>query len=95
MWGRYRVTQGRLVSLMLAAGVVSVSRQYTARNNAVALPGYTRLDASTSYELAGPKLTLALVAQNLTNRRYATSGTGTTFVVAPLRRVAVQLTSAF
>jgi hypothetical protein len=36
-----------------------------------------------------------VVAQNLTDRRYATSGTSSTFIVAPARRVAVQLTSAF
>jgi outer membrane receptor protein involved in Fe transport len=67
----------------------------TARNNLTTLPRYTRVDASTSYELAGPRLTLALIAQNLTNRRYATSGAGATFIAAPLRRVSLQLTTVF
>ena len=80
---------------MLAGGVVAVASQYTARNNLTVLPSYTRFDASTSYELAGPRLTLALIAQNLPNERYATSGTATTFIAAPLRRVALQLTSVF
>ena len=95
IWARYRMTQGRLSGLMLAGGVVSVGSQYTARNNLIALPHYTRVDASTSYELAGPRLTLALVAQNLTNRQYATTGAGATFIAAPLRRVSLQLTTVF
>ena len=95
IWARYRLTQGGLSGLMLAGGVVSVASQYTARNNVISLPRYTRVDASTSYELAGPRLTLALVAQNLTNRRYATTGSGATFIAAPLRRVALQLTTVF
>ena len=95
IWARYRMTQGRLSGLMLAGGVVSVGSQYTAGNNLIALPHYTRADVSTSYELAGPRLTLALVAQNLTNRHYATTGAGATFIAAPLRRVSLQLTTVF
>ena len=93
IWARYRITQSGLSGLMLAGGVVSVGSQYTARNNLVTLPRYTRVDASTSYELAGPRLTLGLVVQNLTNRHYATTGAGATFIAAPLRRVALQVTT--
>jgi iron complex outermembrane receptor protein len=95
IWTRYRVTQGRLSGLMLAGGVVSVASQYTARNNLIALPHYTRVDASTSYEFAGPRLTLAVIVHNLTNRHYATTGAGATFIAAPLRRIALQLTTLF
>jgi iron complex outermembrane receptor protein len=95
LWARYRVLEGTLRSLMVAAGVVHVSDLFTARDNLIVVPAFTRLDASTSYELAGPRLTVGLVAQNLTNRRYATSGSGAVLFAAPLRRLAVQLTSAF
>jgi iron complex outermembrane receptor protein len=95
IWARYRMTQGRFSGLMLAGGVISVASQYTARNNLVTLPHYTRVDASTSHDLAGPRLTVGLVAQNLTNRRYATTRAGATFIAAPLRRVALQVTTLF
>ena len=95
LWMRYRVPQGLLKSLMIAGGVVHVSDRFAARDNLVVTPGYTRLDGSASYELVGPRLTLGLVAQNLTNRRYVTSGMGAIFIAGSPRRVAVQLTSAF
>ena len=95
VWGRYRFTQGGLSGLMLAGGVVSVASQYTARNNLTALPHYTRIDASTSYEFAAPGLKLALIVQNLTNRQYATTGAGATFIAAPLRRMTVELAKRF
>ena len=80
---------------MVAGGVVYVAERFTARDNAVVVPAFTRLDGSASYELAGPRLVLGLVAQNLTDRRYVTSGNGGIFFVGPTRRVAVQLTSMF
>jgi outer membrane receptor protein involved in Fe transport len=95
LWMRYRFPSGILSRLMLAGGAIHVTRQFTGRDNAIVAPGFTRLDASTSYELAGPGLMLGLVAQNLTNRRYVTSGAGATLYAAPLRRLAVQLMSAF
>jgi outer membrane receptor protein involved in Fe transport len=95
LWMRYRVPQGPLHKLMVAGGVVYVSDRFTARDNAVVTPAYTRLDGSTSYELSGPRLTIGLVAQNLTNRRYVTSGAGAVFFAGPPRRLAVQLTSVF
>jgi iron complex outermembrane receptor protein len=95
VWTRYRVARGSRTGPMLAAGVVSVGPQYTSRNNLIAIPGYLRLDASTSYDLAGPRLTVALIGQNLTDRRYATTGAGATFIAAPQRRLALQLTTLF
>jgi outer membrane receptor protein involved in Fe transport len=95
LWMRYRFPQNVVSGLLVAGGVVHVSERFTARDNLVVTPAFTRLDASTSYELAGPRLTLGLVAQNLTNRHYVTSGAGAVFFAGPLRRIAVQLTSAF
>jgi outer membrane receptor protein involved in Fe transport len=80
---------------MVAGGIVYVAERFTARDNAFVVPAFTRLDGSASYELAGPRLVLGLVAQNLTDRRYVTSGNGGIFFVGPTRRVAVQLTSMF
>ena len=95
LWMRYRVPHGLFQKLMVAGGVVYVAERFTARDNAVVVPAFTRLDGSASYELAGPRLVLGLVAQNLTDRRYVTSGNGGIFFVGPTRRVAVQLTSMF
>lgn len=95
LWTRYRFSQGLLRSLMVAGGVVHVSDRFAGRDNLVMVPSFTRIDTSASYELAGPRLTVGLVAQNLTNRRYVTSGNNAVFFAAPLRRLAVQLTSAF
>ena len=95
LWMRYRVPHGFFEKLMVAGGVVYVAERFTARDNAVVVPAFTRLDGSASYELAGPRLVLGLVAQNLTDRRYVTSGNGGIFFVGPTRRVAVQLTSMF
>jgi iron complex outermembrane receptor protein len=94
IWARYRVRQGLLRGLTAAAGVVHVSNRFSARDNLVVAPAFTRLDASGSFEI-GPRLTLGIVANNLTNRRYVTSGSGAVFFAAPLRRLAVQATTAF
>ena len=94
-WTRYRFSRGTLSGLMAAGGLVYVSDRFTARDNVVVVPAFTRFDASGAYELAGTRLTVSVVAQNLTNRQYATSGAGATFIAAPLRRVALQLTTAF
>jgi len=94
MWMRYRFPQN-MGALMIAGGVVHVSDRFTARDNVVVAPAYTRIDASTAYPLGGQRLTLGLVAQNLTDRRYVTSGAGAVFFAAPSRRLAVQLTTAF
>jgi catecholate siderophore receptor len=80
---------------MVAGGVVHVSDRFTARDNLVVTPAYTRLDGSASYQLAGSRLVIGVIAQNLTDRRYVTSGMGAVFIAGPPRRLAVQLTSAF
>ena len=95
IWGRYRVLQGALRSLTASAGVVSVSDRFAGRDNLIVVPAFTRLDTSASYEIAGPLLTLGLVAHNPTDRRYVTSGTGVVFFAGPPRRIAVQLTTTF
>jgi outer membrane receptor protein involved in Fe transport len=61
----------------------------------VVAPAYTRLDGSASYEFPGSRFTIGLFAQNLTNRRYLTSGSGAVFFAGPPRRLAIQLTSMF
>ena len=95
VWMRYRVQQGPLKKLMVAGGVVHVADRFTARDNVVVAPAYTRLDGSASYELPGSRFTIGLVAQNLTDRRYVTSGAGAVFFAGPPRRLAAQLTSVF
>ena len=92
LWMRYRVPEGRLKALTIAGGVVHVSERFTARNNVVTIPAYTRVDGSAAYELAGSRLTLRLAAQNLTNRRYVTSGAGAVSFAGPPRRLAVSVT---
>jgi iron complex outermembrane receptor protein len=95
VWGRYRFLEGMFQGLTAAAGIIYVSDRFTARDNVVVAPEFTRLDASGSYALDGSRFTLGIVAFNVTNRRYVTSGTGATFFAGPPRRVAVQLTTAF
>ena len=57
LWMRYRVPEGALKRLMVAGGVVHVSDRFTARDNVVVAPAYTRLDGSASYELPGSRFT--------------------------------------
>ncbi len=95
LWMRYRVPEGPLKRVMLAGGVVHVSDRFTARDNVVVAPAYTRLDGLASYELPGSRFTIGLVAQNLTNRRYVTSGSGAVFIAGAPRRLVAQLTTVF
>jgi iron complex outermembrane receptor protein len=95
VWARYRFLDGPLDGTTAAAGIVHVADRFTGRDNLVVAPSFTRLDASASYEIARRRLTLGVVATNLTNRRYVTSGSGAVFFAGPLRRVAVQLTTVF
>lgn len=95
LWVRYRFGGGPLDRLMVGAGVVYVADRFTASNNVVVAPAYTRADATASYEIAGPRLILGLSAQNLTNRRYVTSGAGRVLYAGPPRRIAIQLGSSF
>jgi iron complex outermembrane receptor protein len=95
VWMRYRVARPSFKGLTVAAGLVHVADRFTARDNVVVAPSYTRVDGSVSREIAGPRLVLAVVAQNVTNRRYVTSGAGAVFFAGPPRRVAVQLATVF
>jgi iron complex outermembrane receptor protein len=92
-WTRYRLP-GRLSRMELAGGVVYVSERFTARDNRVRVPPYRRLDANALVELVRSRLELALVAENLTDARYVTSGTGI-FFAGPPRRLAATLTARF
>ena len=94
-WLQYRVPSGALRGLMAGAGVVYVSDRFTSRDNAVRVPAYTRLDATASYALGSPRLTLALAALNLTNALYVTSGTGRIYFVGPPRRLSLTLGALF
>jgi len=93
VWTRYRLP-GRLSRLALAGGVVYVSERFTARDNRVRVPPYTRLDANVLAEVLRSRLELALVAENLSDARYVTSGTGV-FFAGPPRRLAATLTTRF
>jgi outer membrane receptor protein involved in Fe transport len=80
---------------MIAAGVVHESERFTNRDNMIVAPAYTRFDASSSWELPGRRVTLGVVAENLTDLRYVRSGAGGVFFAGPPRRVAAQMTSSF
>ena len=95
VWVRDRFPEGRLDHLTLATGVVHVSNRFLASDNGTIAPAYTRLDASVSYELVGPRLTLVAAVQNVTNVRYVTSGAGGALWAGAPRRVAFQITSSF
>jgi catecholate siderophore receptor len=71
LWNRYDVTRQIGVGL----GLVSRSKSYTSINNAVTLPGYTRLDAALFYEL--PRgLEAQLNFENLFGARYFPTSNG-------------------
>jgi iron complex outermembrane receptor protein len=94
LWLRYRFAPAAARGLMVAAGVVHVSDRFTNRDNVVIAPGYTRFDATASWELLGPRLTLGVVAENLTDLRYVRSGAGGVLFAGPPRRLAVQVTTS-
>jgi iron complex outermembrane receptor protein len=95
LWVRYRFTHAAVRGLMVAGGAVYESERFTARDNVITAPAYTRLDASSSWPLPGRRLTLGIVVENLTDLRYVRSGAGGVFFAGPPRRLAVQLTSSF
>jgi iron complex outermembrane receptor protein len=95
IWVRYAFTEGPLSRLTLSGGVVHVSDRFTASDNVTIAPGYTRADATAAYGLAGSRFTVRLIAQNLSNVRYVTSGAGRVLFAGPPRRIGVELTSAF
>jgi iron complex outermembrane receptor protein len=95
VWVRYRFAEPRLRRLGVGAGLVHVSERFATRDNAVRMPPYTRVDVTASVELAGPRLVLGLVAENVADTRYVTSGTRAGFFAGPPRRAALALTSSF
>jgi iron complex outermembrane receptor protein len=94
VWLRYRLTEGILSGLMVAGGAVYSSDRFTSRDNLVVAPAYTRFDFTCSKALAGPRLAIGLVAENLTDRRYVRSGANRVLFAAPPRRIALQFSSA-
>ena len=94
-WTRYRMTEGRLAGLMIAAGVVHVSDRFMSSDNVTIAPAYTRLDLSGSYELTKRRLRFALAIPNVTNRRYVTSGTSQVLWSGQPRGLVAQVTTWF
>jgi outer membrane receptor protein involved in Fe transport len=92
---RYRFAPVWLRRLTLSAGVVHVGERFATRDNRVRLPPYTRVDLTASLELAGPKLVLGFVAENVGDVRYVTTGSRVAFIAGPPRRVAFRLATAF
>jgi len=80
---------------MVAAGILHVSDRFTAANNTTVVPAYTRFDMSGSYGLASQRLRIGLAVQNVTNTRYATSGSGGVLYAGSPRRTIVQLSTLF
>jgi iron complex outermembrane receptor protein len=95
LWVRYRFTRDAVRGLMVAGGAVYESERFTARDNVITAPAYTRFDVSSSWPLPGGHLALGIVVENLTDLRYVRSGAGGVFFAGPPRRLAVQLTSSF
>src|SRR5262245_5879554 len=95
VWVRYRFAEDWLRRLTVSAGLVHVGDRFATRDNVVRVPSYTRVDLTASLQLVGPRLALGLVAENVGNARYITSGNRTVFFAGPPRRLAFSLTSAF
>jgi iron complex outermembrane receptor protein len=95
LWMRYRFGSDAVRGLMVAAGAVYESDRFTNRDNIIVAPAYTRFDATAAWPLPALRLTLGVVAENLTNLRYVRSGAGGILFAGPPRRLAVQVTSSF
>jgi len=79
---RYRFPGG-LSHFALAAGVVHVSERFADRANTVRMPAYTRFDVNAFVGPFARRLQFALVAANLANTRYVTSGAAVFFAGPP------------
>lgn len=89
---------GALVNMVLKKPLPTPRYEVASAREARGSAGSPRISRGRSPTIgvfAIESSTLGLVAQNLTNRHYATSGAGATFIAAPLRRVALQLTTVF
>jgi len=95
LWMRYRPQVDRLAALTLAGGIVHVSNRFSNRDNLVVVPAYTRLDLSGFIDLSNSLIRLGVVAENVTDRHYVTSGTGAVFFAGAPRRIALQATTRF
>jgi iron complex outermembrane receptor protein len=95
VWLRYAFGGGMLSRFAVSGGLVYVGDRFTASDNVTIAAAYTRADATAAYAVRGSRLLLRLVAQNLGDVRYVTSGAGQALFAGPPRRIAVQLSSAF
>jgi iron complex outermembrane receptor protein len=95
VWLRYAFGRGPLNRLTVSGGVVHVGDRFTASDNTTIAAAYTRADATAAYALRDSRLTLRLVAQNLADVHYVTSGAGQALFAGPPRRIALELSSAF
>jgi catecholate siderophore receptor len=91
LWNKYRVNETFAVGL----GVVRQSKMFAAIDNAVVLPGFTRLDGAVFVRLS-PALRAQVNIENLTDERYFPTSHGSNNIMpgAP-RSVRASLVAAF
>jgi len=65
LWARF----DPLEQLGLAAGVIYQGKRFAATDNAVSMPGYTRVDAAVYYDIS-EQLSVQLNVENIFNKRY-------------------------
>jgi catecholate siderophore receptor len=76
-------------------GVIGQGKSYAAVDNAVTLPGYTRVDAALFWTV-NDRLRAQLNLENLFDRRYAATAQGNNNILPGSPRAArVSLTAAF
>lgn len=91
LWNRYQFTPTWGAGL----GVVHQTRMYAAIDNAVALPGFTRVDGAVYFTLGG-RLRAQVNLENLLDERYyATSHGNNNILPGAPRTVRVSLTTGF
>ncbi len=71
LWNKYQVLQ----KLSLGVGIIHRSDMFAAIDNAVTLPGYTRIDAAVYVPLA-EKWTVQANMENLLNQKYYLNADG-------------------
>jgi catecholate siderophore receptor len=91
LWNLYQV----LPKLGLGLGVINRSAMFAAVDNAVVLPGYTRVDAAVYYTLSD-RMRLQANIENLLDREYYTNADGNNNITpGSPRAVRVALTAQF
>jgi catecholate siderophore receptor len=91
LWNKVELTPAWAVGL----GVIGQGRSYAAVDNAVTLPGYTRVDAALFWTV-NDRLRAQLNVENLFDRRYAATAQGNNNILPGSPRAArISLTAAF